>query len=72
MEPVVHGFGPECSGGINFAFLNAEDPAAEPFKRDFGFRVQPEFYLLDGQGQVAKEWAGYILKMNSEPRSISR
>jgi len=60
MAPVVHGLEAEYSGKINFAFLDADDPATEQFKRDFGFRVQPEFYLVDGQGQVIMKWFGYV------------
>jgi thioredoxin-related protein len=25
-----------------------------------GFRYQPEFYLLDGQGKLLKKWVGYV------------
>jgi len=30
------------------------------YQRQFGFRVQPEFYLLDGSGSVVKKWVGYV------------
>ena len=60
MAPVVHGLEAEYYGKINFAFLDAGDPVTDPFKREFGFRVQPEFYLVDGQGQVIKKWFGYV------------
>lgn len=60
MAPVVHGLEAEYFGKINFAFLDADDPATESFQRDFGFRVQPEFYLVDGQGQVIKKWVGFV------------
>jgi hypothetical protein len=60
MAPVVHGLEAEYYGKINFAFLDADDPATEPFKSEFGFRVQPEFYLVDGQGQVIKKWFGFV------------
>jgi len=60
MAPVVHGLEAEYYGKINFAFLDAGDPATDQFKREFGFRVQPEFYLVDGQGQVIKKWFGYV------------
>jgi hypothetical protein len=60
MAPVVHGLEAEYFGKINFAFLDADDPATESFQRDLGFRVQPEFYLVDGQGQVIKKWMGFV------------
>jgi thioredoxin-related protein len=60
MAPVVHGLEAKYYGKINFAFLDADDSATQSFQRDLGFRVQPEFYLLDGQGQVIKKWVGYV------------
>jgi thioredoxin-like negative regulator of GroEL len=60
MAPVVHGLEAEYYGKIKFAFLDADDPATQNFQRDLGFRVQPEYYLLDGNGQVIKKWVGYV------------
>jgi thioredoxin-related protein len=60
MAPVVHGLEAEYYGKIEFAFLDADDPATRSFQRDFGFRVQPEYFLVDGNGQVIKKWAGYV------------
>ena len=60
MAPVVHGLEAEYYGKINFAFLDANDPATEYYQREFGFRVQPEFYLVDGQGKVVQKWFGYV------------
>ena len=62
MAPVVHGLEAEYSGKINFAFLDADDPATEPFRQMFGFRVQPEYYLVDGQGQVIQKWVGFVME----------
>jgi thioredoxin-related protein len=60
MAPVVHGLEAEYFGKVNFAFLDADDSATRSFQKNFGFRVQPEFYLVDGQGQVIKKWFGYV------------
>ena len=60
MAPVVHGLEAEYFGKVNFAFLDADDSATQSFQRNLGFRVQPEFYLVDGQGQVIKKWFGYV------------
>lgn len=60
MAPIVHGLEAKYYGKINFAFLDADDAATESFQRDLGFRAQPEFYLLDGNGQVIKKWVGYV------------
>ena len=50
MAPIVHGLEARYYGKISFYYLDADDPATTEFQRQFGFRVQPEFYLLDGQG----------------------
>jgi thioredoxin-like negative regulator of GroEL len=60
MAPVVHGLEAEYYGKIKFAFLDADDPATQPFQREFGFRAQPEYYLVDGNGQVIKKWVGFV------------
>jgi thioredoxin-related protein len=60
MAPVVHGLEAEYFGKVKFAYLDADDLATQSFQRDLGFRVQPEFYLMDGQGQVIKKWFGYV------------
>ena len=60
MAPVVHGLEAEYFGKVNFAFLDADDSATRSFQKNFGFRVQPEFFLVDGQGQVIKKWFGYV------------
>jgi hypothetical protein len=56
----VHGLEVEYFGKIDFYYLDADDPATQNFQRDFGFRYQPEFYLLDASGNVVKKWIGYV------------
>jgi len=60
MAPIVHGLEAEYYSRVQFVFLDADDPATTDFQRQFGFRVQPEFYLLDGQGEVLYRWFGYV------------
>lgn len=60
MAPVVHGLEAKYYGKIAFAYLDIDDPANADFKRQFGFRYQPEFYLLDGQGNIVKKWVGVV------------
>jgi thioredoxin-related protein len=64
MAPVVHGLEAEYFGRNNFAFLDADVPATESFQRKFGFSVQPEFYLVDGQGQAIRKWVGFVSEEN--------
>lgn len=60
MAPMVHGLEAEYFGRINFVFLDASDPATTDFQRALGFSVQPEFYLLNGEGTVLFQWFGYV------------
>ncbi len=60
MAPIVHGLEAKYYRQITFYFLDADDPATKVYQRQFGFRVQPEFYLLDGQGNVVKKWFGFV------------
>ncbi|MBM3151580.1 MAG: hypothetical protein FJZ96_05145 [Chloroflexi bacterium] len=64
MAPVVHGLEAEYHGRIGFVFLDADDPATRDFQRQFGFFVQPEFYLLDGAGNIIQKWVGYVSEVD--------
>ena len=60
MAPMVHGLEAKYYGKIKFSFLDADDSKTDNFQRALGFRYQPEFYLLDGNGQLLKKWVGFI------------
>jgi hypothetical protein len=60
MAPMVHGLEAQYAGKINFIYLDIDDPANQAVKREFGFNYQPEFYLLDGQGDVLQKWVGSV------------
>ncbi len=60
MAPIVHGLEAEYHGRILFTYLDAGDPATDDFQRTLGFAVQPEFHLLDGEGNVLYRWFGYV------------
>ncbi len=60
MAPIVHGLEAEYYGKVNFVYLDADDPETASFRREYGFFVQPEFYLLDGEGKVIKKWVGFV------------
>jgi hypothetical protein len=60
MAPMVHGLEAQYYGKIKFTYLDAGDPNTYDFQRTLGFRYQPEFYLLDGQGIVLQKWIGYV------------
>ncbi len=39
-------------------YLDIDDPRTEPFKRQLGFIYQPQFILLDSNGNLVKQWVG--------------
>ena len=60
MAPMVHGLEADYAGRILFTYLDADDPRTAGFQRTLGFYYQPEFYLLDEQGQLLHKWVGYV------------
>jgi hypothetical protein len=56
----VHGLEEEWSGEVDFIYLDIDDPATEPFKRQLGYRVQPHMFLVDGDGSVLQQWLGFV------------
>ncbi|HNB34804.1 MAG TPA: hypothetical protein PK414_01185, partial [Anaerolineales bacterium] len=59
MAPMVHGLEAEYFGKIKFTYLDADDPNTQSFQRTLGFVYQPEFYLLDADGNVLKKLVGF-------------
>lgn len=62
MAPIVHGFEAEYTGRIQFTYLDMDDPATDPLKKQLGFRFRPHFFLLDGSGQILQQWVGLVDK----------
>lgn len=60
MAPIVHGLESEYYGQINFVYLDIDDPANESFKQQLGFRYQPQFFLIDGAGNIIQQWVGSV------------
>lgn len=60
MAPMVHGLEAEYIGKVKFTYLDADDPLTQAFQRELGFVYQPEFYLLDGDGNQLKKLIGFI------------
>lgn len=60
MAPMVHGLEAQYAGKIGFVYLDIDDPANQVAKREFGFNYQPEFYLLDGDGNLLQKWVGFV------------
>lgn len=60
MAPVVHGLEQKYAGAVRFVYLDIDDPRTEPFKEQLGYRVQPHFFLVDGDGNVVRQWLGLV------------
>ena len=60
MAPVVHSLEAQYPDRVIFTYLDIDDPATQSFKQQLGFRVEPHFFLLDAQGNVIKQWVGYV------------
>lgn len=60
MAPIVHGLESQYSDRMNFVYLDIDDPATNEFKQALGYRVQPHFFLLDGEGNVRMQWFGSV------------
>ena len=60
MAPMVHGLEAKYSGKVKFSYLDADDPNTDAFQRTLGFAYQPEFYLMDANGNILKKFIGFV------------
>ncbi|MGH2625723.1 MAG: hypothetical protein ACRDHY_03625 [Anaerolineales bacterium] len=60
MAPVVHGLEQKYAGEVRFVYLDIDDPRTAPIKEQLGYRVQPHMFLLDGAGNVVRQWLGLV------------
>ena len=60
MAPIVHGFEAEYFNKINVVYLDVDNPSNDIFKRNLGYRFQPHFFLLDGEGNILVQWLGSV------------
>lgn len=60
MAPVVNGLEQRYAGRIRFVHLDIDDPAVKPWMEQLRYIGRPHFYLLDAQGNIAKQWIGYV------------
>ena len=60
MKPIVHGLEAKYGDRIQFTYLDIDNPQTNTFKAALGYRVQPHFFLLDGNGQIVRQWLGRV------------
>ena len=60
MAPIVHGLESEYSGRVNFVYLDVDNPDNSDFKKQLGYKYQPHFVLVDGEGRVLQQWLGPV------------
>jgi len=60
MRSIVHGLEDKYGAKIDFVYLDIDDPATAEAKRKLGYRVQPDFYLLDANGKIIQRWVGSV------------
>jgi thiol-disulfide isomerase/thioredoxin len=60
LASTIQGLEHEYQGKARFIYLDVDDPATETFQRQLGFRIEPQFFLLDEQGRVLNQWTGYV------------
>jgi thiol-disulfide isomerase/thioredoxin len=60
MAPIVHGLEDQYGSRMNFIYLDIDDPANSYFEHELGFRMEPQFFLLDPGGVVLRQWIGYV------------
>jgi thioredoxin-like negative regulator of GroEL len=56
----VHGLEVEYYGKVNFVYLDIDNSTNDDFKRQLGYRVQPNLFLLDGEGNIIQQWLGVV------------
>jgi thioredoxin-like negative regulator of GroEL len=70
MVPVVRGLEEKYSGKVKFVYLNMDNPNTYKFQDTLGVYYQPEFYLLDADGNVLKKFVGYVSQDKFEAEFI--
>ncbi len=60
MTPVMLKLVGDYGTRMNFIFLDVDNPAIAKFKSQLGYKTQPEFFLLDKQGNILKQWSGSV------------
>jgi hypothetical protein len=57
LAPVVNGLAKTYGSHIKFVRVNIHDPKTVALQTQLGFMTTPEFFLIDPQGNVLRQWA---------------
>ena len=60
LAPEIHTLETHYGERINFVYLDIDDPANDIFKQQLHYHKQPQFYLLDREGNVVRQWLGTV------------
>jgi thiol-disulfide isomerase/thioredoxin len=60
MAPVLNKLEFQYIGRIKFVYLDIDDSANDQIRSQLGFSNQPQFYLIDGSGNILEQWQGYV------------
>jgi hypothetical protein len=58
--PIVHGLEKTYGDRITFVRVNILNPESRPLMQQFGFSATPEFYLVDGNGDIIDAWDDWV------------
>jgi len=60
MAPIINELEAQYVDQIVFVRLDVDDPATGFLKSELGYELQPEFYLVNGDGVVLEMWEGLV------------
>jgi len=60
MATIVHELEARYGEEITFVYLDVDDPRTKSLKEALEFELQPQFYLIDGNGKVLKVWQDLV------------
>jgi thioredoxin-related protein len=60
MKPIVHGLNAKYLDTMVFTYLDIDDADNDQWKQALKYRVQPHFVLLDAEGNIVKQWLGFV------------
>ena len=60
MKPIVYGLKDEFGEQMDFVRFDIDDLDNKQARKDYGYRGQPHFFLVDSSGQIVGNWQGRV------------